>query len=462
MRLRSVFVNLLVLLASSSTWAPTAAARTFGTDAELTVAAVAPDGRWVAWCEVPVSTGMVRGGEPLPVLVASNRGSGWSVRLDRLLAVDPSGRWLVGEQGRSLVLLDLDRRRQELLAEFSEAVPDWPGGVATFDLASRRLLYLRGDTLVLRDLATGGETVLPESGPSQLDPGGEWVWSWPTDQPPRRGVATDSGPYTCDAPLRVGEAPPPAARVGARILALRSPEQVIDAARVITPLGDGLLFQAEYGALTCKHGSEERVLVPAACHGRVRQVEPGTDTALVTCAGGTDLLAVSPAGSFSLKLALEPDAGGQAAPETLDRYLWAPPFLVDGRTHAVVPIPPKGYAVSIHDGNVLFFVERPGGTFARWREASGRTIEGDVPLEAYSPLVAGRWAVVARHREPTVPEGRWGVPPLENRPTDSILFDLADGSSRPVHGIAAALTDDGRVLLYATPWNGPLAWEARR
>jgi len=130
------------------------------------------DGRWAITCEARVDTypddGKLaayyddHGGDAGDALVAYlYDGDGLEHEITAYLARDPTGRWLAIVEGEDSVLIDTRTwTRQRVTAtrpqfHITTGRHDWD-----FDPTGQRVLFFRGDALVVRELATAKETVV--------------------------------------------------------------------------------------------------------------------------------------------------------------------------------------------------------------------------------------------------------------------------------------------------------------
>jgi hypothetical protein len=285
-----------------------------GTAHPVVVQAVGANAQWAALCQARADTdgdgkieihvgyhGDLHGDEMTPFLVL---GSGAGAPIDDFVTASPSGRHLVVIRQGKLVLIDSESKGEVDLSAHGADVRDdhSPFGhhrAAELSDDGERVLYLRhdaaGDSVVVRELATQNEVVIP-AGPGMLwratfAPGGRWVQllvvakdtdgdgklTWPT---PR----TSLGGRKCRGPIAVygvygrnGDEPEERyARV--------TGGAAVTAADVVIPMGDALIRRAKDGALSIDAGGgKTRALAPAACGAKVLAVDPPSGRVLVAC-----------------------------------------------------------------------------------------------------------------------------------------------------------------------------------
>jgi hypothetical protein len=284
-----------------------------GTPHPLLLQAAASDAGWVAMCQARADTD---GDGSVTVAVGRHgdtsgdalqtyfvQGSGPGVPIDALVAVDPTGRYVVVSRGRDLVLLDTARNKEQVLAGGLTVDDPNPLGshrAASFDGAGRRLAYfrLRGgkEQVVVHDLADGNEQVVtPVPGAlwrAQLDPGGEVLWLWVLDrdtdgdgvigQPQAKTTLAKRG---CRGPVSVfgrygwrGDKP-------TQWTARRDDGWTArEDATAIGAMGSAIVRRRPDGALVRESGGAEREIVAASCGGRVVHADAASDTLHVVCA----------------------------------------------------------------------------------------------------------------------------------------------------------------------------------
>jgi hypothetical protein len=291
--------------------APAHGAEAIGTWHPLVFQAADPNGRWVTICQARADTdhdgsvvamtghhGAVFGDMLVPYFV---RGAGPGEQLDFWVASDPSGRHVAFVKGEQLQLLDADTGRTEVIAGADvrfDLNPFGPSRVASFDAAGTRLLYMRKNMAVVRDLASGVErTIDPGAGAlyrASFDPDGAWIvldviaedtnhdgkleWPMPnTTLVPAfcRGEVMSYGVYgegSGDTPVK-------------RVARLDGPSRAArDVRDLLRPLGASLLLRKADGALVLEGASGEiRELVPAQCKARLLDADGAHGQILAAC-----------------------------------------------------------------------------------------------------------------------------------------------------------------------------------
>lgn len=304
---------------------------------------VDPQGRWLSFCQARHDTdgdGVVRAGVGNHGLVGDAftpylwfRGE--EIALEQMVAVSPSGKHVVVRERGAAWLVDTDTAvRIELpLAPLGER---YSFGVrATFDPASRTLLYVRSadgqSALVLHDLASGRATQMPVSGVpwrAWFDDDGTHVWAdvvtSDTDGDGKLALPM------ADTNLVVGECSSTAATSSWGAWSGDAPVRHAMFDRKLVAVPGGLAFFGEQvlvrnpdGALVLQ-GAVTREVAPAACRGRVWQLDAAHDRILFTCIAQTTIE--------------DHPAGGQG--------YWAPLFRYD---HGVSS--PVGVEISASDGD---------------------------------------------------------------------------------------------------------------
>lgn len=278
--------------------------------------AIPRDGHWAAICQARADTngdgkisvsvgrhGDMHGDAMEPYFV---RGDGAGKPIDAFVGADRSGRWVVLARAGALWLLDTFTDHETalpkgLVDDGSSPLPT--RGTVSFDEAGRRLLYFRagasGDEIVVRDLATGQEQIaVPGAGKlwrAWLDPGGEVVWAdvvasdtnndgkieLPTQgtslsQRRCRGPITSYGVYGArgDQPVRRA------------IREVDGWKGAIDVPDALGAFGRAIIVRRADKAIVRKDGADERVLVPAACNGRLVHAAPEEERLYVGCTAG--------------------------------------------------------------------------------------------------------------------------------------------------------------------------------
>ena len=181
---------------TTPTPAPTAGAvdgAVVGTAHPLVVEAAARDGSWIVICQARADTdgdgeiavhvghhGDTYGDAFRPYVV---RGAGDGEPIDSLVGYTRDGRWLVALRGGKLSLLDAHTGTWTELAGADvrdDGVPLGPHRAASVARAGDRMTYFRDDeTIVVRELSTGSETVVKVPGARvwrvEVEPLGHWA-----------------------------------------------------------------------------------------------------------------------------------------------------------------------------------------------------------------------------------------------------------------------------------------------
>jgi hypothetical protein len=166
---------------------PAAPGGAIGTAHPFTAVTASATASWVSFCQarkdtdgdgrIEVSFG--HHGDPLgddvaPYLVI---GDGEGQAIDAFVGADAGGRWVAVVRERKLVLVDSWSRKESVLAgadASDDPNPLGPHRAASFDGAGRRVAYLRGGKLRVRELQSGNEQL--------LDPGSGLVWRFWIDE----------------------------------------------------------------------------------------------------------------------------------------------------------------------------------------------------------------------------------------------------------------------------------------
>ncbi|NPC45506.1 hypothetical protein HPC50_00245 [Corallococcus exiguus] len=296
--------------------APSTPAEDYGTAHPFLLVDSAPDGRWLLACQAREDTngdgrietvlgfhGNIVGDALRPYLFLE---PGEGIRIDEVLAVAPTGRFLVLVRDTTLWLLDVETREEKVLA--SDVTPDTtsphPPIRASFSRDGLRLLYLRPEggrpVSVVRDLLQGTERVLDAGrgllGQALLDPSGQWAMfdvvedtnsdgkeSWPRED-------TTLAPATCRGPVISSshfgwEGDTPVRRY--RRLGGGALLQGDD---ILQPMGEGMLRRAPDRSIFLEHADgRHEVWVPSSCNGTLVYADAAHEQVLVACEAQPDL-----------------------------------------------------------------------------------------------------------------------------------------------------------------------------
>ncbi len=315
---------------------PVAPLGLLGTADFLEVQTASPEADWAVICQARADTngdgevsmhsdhwGALYGDRPIPYFI---QGAGPGEPLDAYVLRDATGRHLLVVKDGKLLLLDT--RAQVATDLTARGAPKGADGYpflghagASFDANGARLLYLQGPrdrrVAVVRDLATSAEVRVPPPPRrllyAYLHRGGRWVLSHSELAPEHRcHFSRSEQPFGArrfcpgrDAELHVlsrdlhpctdlwvspadGGAPP------------READDVVFLA------DDALVIRDAAGALRLVRGTQDRVLVPAACRGRVLGAAESPLALLVACVGPRpNVKFVTDAGAQALPLTVE-------------------------------------------------------------------------------------------------------------------------------------------------------------
>lgn len=290
--------------------APSTPSEDYGTAHPFLLLDSAPDGRWLLACQAREDTtgdgrietvfghhGNVVGDALRPYLFLE---PGAGIRIDEVLAVAPTGRFLVVVRDTALWLLDVETREEKVLA--SEVMPDTtsprPPIRASFSQDGMRLLYLRPEggrpVAVVRDLLPGTERVLDAGrgllGQALLDPSGQWAVfdvvedtdsdgkeSWPREDT-TLASATCRGPvmssshfgWKGDTPVR-------------RYRRVKG-GPLLQGDDVLQPMGEGMLRRAPDRSIVLEHADGRReTWVPSSCNGTLVFADAVHEQVVVGC-----------------------------------------------------------------------------------------------------------------------------------------------------------------------------------
>ncbi|RKG68730.1 hypothetical protein D7V80_11320 [Corallococcus sp. CA054B] len=270
----------------------------------------APDGQWLLACQAREDTngdgrietvfghhGNIVGDALRPYLFLE---PGAGIRIDEVLAVAPTGRFLVLVRDSTLWLLDMETREEKVLAsEFmSDTTSPHPPSRASFSRDGLRLLYLRPEAgrsvAVVRDLLQGTERVLDAGrgllGQALLEPSGQWAVfdvvedtnsdgkeSWPQADT-TLASATCRGPvissshfgWEGDTPVR-------------RYRRLEG-GPLLQGDDILQPMGEGVLRRAPDRSIFFEHADGRReIWVPSSCNGTLVFADTAREQVVVAC-----------------------------------------------------------------------------------------------------------------------------------------------------------------------------------
>ncbi|NRD43300.1 hypothetical protein [Corallococcus exiguus] len=296
--------------------APSIPSEDYGTAHPFLLVDSAPDGRWLLACQAREDTngdgriesvfgfhGNIVGDALRPYLFLE---PGAGIRIDEVLAVAPTGRFLVLVRDTTLWLLDVATREEKVLA--SRVAPDTtsphPPTRASFSRDGLRLLYLRPEggrpVAVVRDLPQGTERVLDAGhgllGQAMLDPSGQWAVfdvvedtnsdgkeSWPHEDT-SLASATCRGPVISSSHFGWdGDTP---------VRRYRRVEggPLLQGDDLLQPMGEGMLRRAPDRSLFLEHADGRReTWVSSSCNGTLVFADPAREQVLVACETQPDL-----------------------------------------------------------------------------------------------------------------------------------------------------------------------------
>jgi hypothetical protein len=333
----------------------------------LVLEAAASDASWVVVCQARVDTdgdGVVSTrsgldgklkGDALASFLLTGPGPGEPI--DALLAFDPTGRFLITDNGGAVWLRDQVSGTRLNLAELgADTVGDassyLPHRALSFDALGQRLLYLRPGKkkrteVVLRQLETGQETIV-DPGPgeiwrSSLDPSGRWILlemlvddtngngrlDWPV-APVVRHRCRCAGPVP-HKQVRVPRGDRAVARVAPTTGGIAE-----DAWGLIGPLGPDLVVREPGGRVVLRDPTKKQVeLANAECALRILHLDYERGLVLGVCSGGSlqkQLLLLGRGVRIALGLELNPpslDAPSGDTPRLFPLYPGRDAVLVD-------------------------------------------------------------------------------------------------------------------------------------
>lgn len=469
-----------------------------GTAHPIVVMAAGANAQWVSFCQARVDTdGNDRievyvgghgslGGDTMQPYLALGAGAGTPI--DEFVGASPSGGHLVVIRDRRLVLIDSASRTEvDLSARQADLRDDGSAlgrhRAAEFSDDDERVLYMRhgaaGDAVVVRELSTGSEIVIP-AGPGSLwraefAPGGRWVTMRVVpndddgDEPDWPVVLTNrsvdgrrcGGPGSYGTYGLAGDKPVERyARVtGGPAITLKDVEAA---------LGDGLIRRAKDGALFVDAGGGKVTpFAPASCGGKVLAVDPASGHALVACAsleeaqpgggtvrgvpmwvvGGASETPLKPRMSLiGLQLWGRTDVG-RFRP-TRDAYTDAL-YWIDLKTGRAAPLPEQSGVFAWEDPSRIHIVQ--GGRIFRMDVAQPKKMTTRSTGVKHVARVAGSLAVLVGE---------------DDRPR--LLDTSGDAPAVPLEGSVHALTPVA-ALVAPHPGqqsgcidNGPLRWAPPR
>ena len=303
----------------------------------MALVAAAPDRRWLALCqaerdttgdgrlEVTVGPQGTLSGDALEGFYVDV--AGLEERIDAFVGSDPTGRFVALVRGGRLLLRDSTTRVDTDLSALGADVRDDLGSflnprAGSFAPRGARFLYLRreGDhtRAVVRDLGTGGETVI-ESPSGELyradfDASGEWVvlrvvttdtngngrLEWP--------VPESKGPWMrCTGPLPRFSVWERAHDEPSTFVARRTGGTAVEAPGLVAPLSDSIVVRdADESLVRIRENGTRTTLVRKGCAARLLHADASRGLILVTCVGKkgrNDAVLVGP--DFTKPLGLE-------------------------------------------------------------------------------------------------------------------------------------------------------------
>ena len=394
---------------------PPVAGETVGPSGDVRVVAAADDGAWILTC---ASTG----GRDSPRLVV---GAGDGLPIDRLIAA--SDRDLVFVEGGALVHVDVVARTRRVLG---------PPAHAAIDPASRRIVHLRAGKLVVRDPGVPArELPAPADAVAVWARGKRWV-EVGSGQPAR-----DLGHRDCAPIQRYPYAFAPTATVdldptGVEALDRVGPQLGITAAGEVTLDGE--------------------VVLAADCAGQVHAALAEPPRLLARCAGSYRLVVAGP-GGFTKDVPGHIERRGELA--AIADYLVLGRRLVCWMSACIDLVAGVGYPVEQNDlvwiGETRFVAKRGAGLVIQAVERA--------PVEVALPRITQEVTV-----DTATGRRRTGPPPPTPAYVDAAgrfllygryLIDLDAGTLRATLGTDAAAVDvTGRVLVPASPGQGPYRW----
>lgn len=460
---------------------------TLGTAHRMVLQAAAPTGHWVIVCQARADSdgdgeieaflghhGNTEGDAMVPYLI---REAGPGEAIDEYAGSDRSGRHLAIVRAHQLVLLDTWYDDEVVLvdAQVSDDPDPFRRRLAvSFDDAGERVAYARrsviGHEIVVHELASGVERVIDIGGAMlwrfHLDAGGDFVFAQTIDRDTDgdgdltlpaartslgdrrcRGTVMSYGHYGQSGDEPVQRAGP------AHDGALAAPMAALGV------LHGELVVRRADGAIVARTPAGERVLVPAACGGRLVHVEPATSSIYAACTAGTTpdsaewdrdapLRRFTPAG--------EQDLGLTVRLEQPDRWTASDSLIYTNEGEVVHP---RTGAVGRRRGGLLKLLDDR----ALFSGPGGMLHIGDLDGADARPLLAP-----VNQIGPAVDQGSMFAVMSDNH--RAVVVDVArERVLGFVDGPPLAITDTGEVLLAAgvptdpfslTP--GPLHWETPR
>ncbi|RKH91360.1 hypothetical protein D7Y21_03045 [Corallococcus sp. AB045] len=469
--------------------APSTPSEDYGTAHPFLLLDSASDGRWILACQAREDTngdgrietvfgyhGNIVGDALRPYLFLE---PGAGIRIDEVLAVAPTGRFLVLVRDTTLWLLDVEAREEKVLA--SEVIPDTtspqPPLRASFSRDGLRLLYLRPEAgrpvAVVRDLLQGTERVLDAGrgliGQVLLDPSGQWAVfdvvedtnsdgkeSWPQEDT-TLASATCRGPVSSSSHFGwEGDTP-------VRRYRRLEGGPLLQGDDILQPMGEGMLRRAPDRSIILEHADGRReTWVPSSCNATLVFADAVHEQVVVVCETQPELGPVELHGAR-----VHQPLGWRVSLPFSDRYV----------------------GLSGSDGRLLSLLasSEPGPSKAvdTVIDLKQRTVR----VVPFGDLVAslGAHALLQERVKPVEPDGRWGerlwlwnvetgFPPnvLSESPDSGLLragdtvlimgkrIDLRTGKVLGEASEALALDIQGRVLRPiepSSPLSGPVRWE---
>ena len=446
----------------------------------LTLESVGRGGRWLVACtaradtdgngrvEVKVGIGGALGGDTLRgELFVGGRAA---EPIDDLLGSDPSGRYVVVREGKSILLIDVTREERLDLGvlgfdDRDDTLPYRQHRALAFDPRGEMLAYVRATPkreLVFRTLETGEERSVTAL------PGDPWRFYW--DGSGEQLVVTTIDADTnqngrLDWPGRVAkrprlrcQGPIPRFSVGAEsgdqtstYLVARDTLRAEPAPDFAASFGRGWLSRASDGALYLQRGKNRRLLSGTDCGARVLHADPDHDTLLVACTGGKNpqkaaVELLTPSSRLELGVFVQPsffDRSPEAPARLVPLYPGSEALLVDLERRLALPLTTGDRVIATSGARALVR-----------RSDRLRLIDGNTGLEKALPDTIERLAEVVIDG-PRVAVG-------------SRIFDLDEARELgKVSGRPLALASTGEALVAeggsATAdrlARGPLRWHA--
>ncbi|HEY3495674.1 MAG TPA: hypothetical protein VGK73_13345 [Polyangiaceae bacterium] len=371
----------------------------------VTLESAGRGGRWIVACtaradtdgngriEVKVGAGGALGGDALRgELIVGGRAV---EAIDDLLASDPTGRYVVVRQGKSVSVVDVTREERLDLGALGfddrdDTLAHRQHRALAFDPRGEILAYVRATPqreLVLRTLESGAERVVAAL------PGDVWRFSW--DGTGAQLVVssvdldtTENG--RLDWPARVAKRPRlrcqgPVPRFAVSVENGDRPSTFIvprDAARAApapefaASFGSAWISRAADGALYLQRSKGRRLFSGADCGARILHSDPERDVLLVACTGGKNpqkaaVELLSPTSRLELGVFIQPaffDRSPEAPLRLFPLYPGSEALLVDLERRLALPLTPgdrviatSGARALVRRADKLFFFDGHSG-----------------------------------------------------------------------------------------------------